>query len=72
MLKNINRFLPKKHPDRPCEIFKKICNHLGEQGAEVIVLGCTDIIVDFDITDYQKIPIIDSLTILTESCCHLF
>jgi aspartate racemase len=61
-IKNSSRFLPKNHPDRPFTIFSKVLEHLKEKGAEIIIVGCTDIRVDFkaDMT-------IDSLDVLVSS-----
>jgi len=66
-IKNSNRFLAEDHPDRPKKIFRNICNYLAESGAEIIVLGCTDIAVDFIPSDYNRVIIIDSLTVLANS-----
>jgi aspartate racemase len=62
--KNSCRFLPYSHPDRPRNIFNKVCEDLFECGANLIILGCTDIGVDF----YQDNKnIIDSLDVLANS-----
>lgn len=45
--KNASRFLADEHPARPKNIFAGICDELFACGAEVIVIGCTDIRVDF-------------------------
>jgi|WetSurMetagenome_2_1015567.scaffolds.fasta_scaffold00092_15 aspartate racemase len=68
-IKNKSRFLAEDHPDRPKVIFTQVCDHLYEQGAEIIISGCTDIAVDFLPQDYHKLPIIDSLTVLAERIC---
>jgi aspartate racemase len=58
-IKNISRFLPIDHPDRPFVIFTKVCKHLFEKGSQLIIIGCTDIRVDFKAENT-----IDSLEIL--------
>jgi aspartate racemase len=46
-IKNQSRFLDEKHHDRPKNIFTKVYNHLMEKGVEKVIIGCTDIRVDF-------------------------
>jgi aspartate racemase len=46
-VKNTCRFLPIENPDRPQNIFQKVCDSLIANEAETIVLGCTDMNVDF-------------------------
>lgn len=69
-VKTASRFLPAGHPDRPATIFGSVCGHLRARGADAIVLGCTDIAVDFRRTAYDGVPLIDSLTVLADSCCR--
>jgi aspartate racemase len=61
-IKNLARFLPLEHPDRPSYIFTNICNRLFDKGAGLIVVGCTDIRVDFK---YENT--IDSLEVLAKT-----
>jgi aspartate racemase len=63
-IKNKSRFLPMEHPDRPKQIFIKVCEHLYTKGVDAVISGCTDIAVDFLPEDYIKLSIIDSLTVL--------
>jgi aspartate racemase len=64
-VKNACRFLPEWHKDRPQNIFQNICDSLITRGAEMIVLGCTDIRVDFT---YRRDNIcIDSLEVLADA-----
>lgn len=58
-IKNINRFKKNSNPNRPKNIFSKIEKHLISKGAELILIGCTDIRVD-----YHSPNSIDSLEIL--------
>ena len=67
-VKNVCRFLPLGHPDRPKTIFTCVCEHLRRNGAEVIVTGCTDISVDFSPQDFSEIEVIDSLQVLSDAC----
>lgn len=61
-IKNRKRFLPNSHPERPWNIFTHAIDKLLSQGAEQIVLGCTDIRVDFYHPSY-----IDSTEVLANS-----
>lgn len=63
-IKNISRFSDKNNPDRPKNIFKGIQEHLFKNGAEIIIMGCTDIRVDFKA---QNDRTIDSLEILAKT-----
>jgi cyclopropane fatty-acyl-phospholipid synthase-like methyltransferase len=60
-IKNKCRFLPGDHPDRPFVIFSKICAHLFGRGARFIIIGCTDIRVDFTAENT-----VDSLEVLSK------
>jgi aspartate racemase len=60
-IKNSCRFLPKNHPDRPFSIFKEVCKHLFDRDAHIIIIGCTDIRVDF-----KSKNTIDSLEVLAQ------
>jgi aspartate racemase len=63
-VKNACRFLPADHPDRPQQIFMNVCASLTAAGADMIVIGCTDIGVDFTCTEYDCV---DSLNVLAAS-----
>lgn len=71
-IKNSNRFRDISHINRPKNIFKSVCDHLVNNGAEVIILGCTDIAVDFVPLDNDNVIIVDSLNILAESIINDF
>ena len=64
-IKNMNRFRGLNDLERPKAIFKKVCMHLQEVGADVVVSGCTDIRVDFSGEDCE-INLIDSLDVLVD------
>ncbi len=64
-IKNMNRFSSLTDPERPKGIFKNVCKHLKESGADVVVSGCTDIRVDFSGKDCE-IKLIDSLEVLVD------
>lgn len=67
-VKNTHRFGPLDSEERPQHIFDTVYQHLIDKGAEVVIMGCTDIRVDY-VTD--KTNVIDSLTILSERICSL-
>lgn len=46
-IKNSHRFDDINSKERPNYIFKQVCNYLYEQGAQKIIIGCTDIRVDY-------------------------
>ena len=61
-IKNKNRFLEEHHPERPKNIFSHIYNYLIAQGADSVIIGCTDIRVDF-----EHPQAVDSLEILANT-----
>jgi len=61
-VKNKNRFLEEHHPERPKNIFTRVYDHLIEKGADSVIIGCTDIRVDF-----EHPQVIDSLEILANT-----
>ena len=71
-VKNTNRFLSVNAPDRPKYLFTQVCNHLVEKGADLIILGGTDISVDFTPEDYNRCKCLDSLQILAQAICQNF
>lgn len=58
-IKNKHRFDDINSTERPNYIFKNVRKHLIENGAEIVIMGCTDIRVDY----YEK-DNIDSLETL--------
>lgn len=46
-IKNAARFLDDDNPERPKNIFAEVCRRLREQGADKIIIGCTDVRVDY-------------------------
>lgn len=58
-IKNKSRFLKDDDPNRPKNIFKKIVHHLESKGAKIVIIGCTDIRVE-----YQNTTTVDSLEVL--------
>ncbi len=61
-VKNVNRFLEAGDPNRPRNIFIEVYNSILTQGAETIIVGCTDIRVDF-----KHSSVVDSLEVLANS-----
>jgi aspartate racemase len=66
-VKNHNRFLPDNHADRPKTIFENVYRHLiDDQKAETVIMGCTDIRVD-----YCNPNVINSLEVLVDKIFNL-
>lgn len=61
-VKNTSRFLDKNHQDNPNFIFETVKNKLIVQGAQCVIMGCTDIRVA-----YSNDDVIDSLEVLADS-----
>lgn len=66
-IKNQHRFDDISLPERPKQIFTNVYNQLIEQGAEIVIAGCTDIRVDF-----KHENVIDSLEILAKTIINLY
>lgn len=60
-IKNSARLLPEEHKDRPRTIFKRVTQTMFDAGAELLLIGCTDIRVDFQCDNS-----VDSLEILAQ------
>jgi len=60
-VKNVHRFDDINSFEKPCNIFKKVKEHLINKGADVVIMGCTDIRVGYFEEDN-----IDSLEILKD------
>lgn len=58
-IKNIHRFDSENSDERPKKIFKQVKEQLQKDGAEIVIMGCTDIRVD-----YYENENIDSLEVL--------
>ncbi|MCB0493316.1 MAG: amino acid racemase [Cyclobacteriaceae bacterium] len=52
---------------RACENLKLAASHLIENGAEVIVMGCTEIPLAFDANEIQGYPLIDATGVLARA-----
>lgn len=61
-IKNIHRFDQADNELKPSNLFKEVEEHLVHNGAEKVIVGCTDIRVD-----YFNSKVIDSLTLLKDS-----
>lgn len=61
-IKNKSRLLPEDNPDRPRNIFTNIASDMFEAGADLLIIGCTDIRVDFQCPHGA----IDSLEVLAQ------
>lgn len=60
--KNHHRLGAEESPERPRTIFSRVHQHLLDKGAETVVMGCTDIGVD-----YCNEMCIDSLRVLADA-----
>lgn len=66
-VKSAKRWLPESHPERPQAQFRGACRHLVRNGAQALVLGCTDIGVDFPWDSVDGIPVVDGLDALADA-----
>lgn len=66
-IKNTHRFDLEDSSERPNTIFSHVYQHLLNKGAEIIIMGCTDIRVDY----FNPKQTIDSLEILASSIINL-
>lgn len=66
-IKNKARLLPKGHADRPESIFQRVAAQMFEAGAELLLIGCTDIRVDFSCANS-----VDSLEVLAKCIIREF
>lgn len=46
-IKTVSRFYGENDPERPLTIFTEVAGRLRKAGAEKIIIGCTDIRVDY-------------------------
>lgn len=65
--KNSFRFTDIDSPNRPKNLFRDVIVQLESQGCDGVIMGCTDIAVDFDAADFPCLLIFDSLSILAEA-----
>jgi len=63
-IKNIRRFASDESIHRPASLFNDVLRHLESLGCDAVILGCTDIAVDWDSGWNSKIKVFDSLDIL--------
>lgn len=61
-IKNKSRLLPAGHEDRPQNIFARVADEMFDAGVDLLIIGCTDIRVDFKCTH----DAIDSLEVLAQ------
>lgn len=66
-VKDSSRFVPLSDPERPRNLWKSVCQHLSQRGADLIILGCTDIAVDWETDVFTDVPVINSLMILADA-----
>ncbi|MDY0148849.1 MAG: aspartate/glutamate racemase family protein [Kiritimatiellia bacterium] len=66
-VKSRNRWLPVTNPERPYTQFLKVSRDLIDKGAQVLVLACADIGVDFPEDEVDGVPVLDSMQVLADS-----
>lgn len=59
------------NPDKARSILNAACKHLSDLGAEIIVLGCSEISLTFTEKHYNGIPLIDPTDILARKLIQL-
>jgi len=67
-VKNIHRFDAEDSPERPERIFEDVRKYLLDKGCDIVVMGCTDIRVDYHCEDSN---VIDSLEVLADKIYDL-
>ena len=67
-VKNIHRFDAMDSSERPARIFEEVRKHLVGKGCDIVVMGCTDIRVDYHSDDLH---VIDSLEVLADKIYDL-
>jgi aspartate racemase len=66
-IKSSRRFSPTDSENRPRNTFQEVVNSFQNQGCDAIILGCTDIAVDFSVQNNHNMVYFDSLQILADS-----
>lgn len=66
-VKNLNRSLPANHTERPRTQFQQACRRLVRDGAQILVLACADIGVDFPDKEVDGVPVLDSMHVLADA-----
>jgi aspartate racemase len=66
-VKTTLRYAPVDSPQRPADLFSRVVNSLREQGCDAVILGCTDIAVDFDAQRNPDVIVFDSHQILADA-----
>lgn len=67
-VKNTHRFDPVGSAERPQTLLDEVYDHLMKHGAEVVVMGCTDIRVGYEKTNSN---VIDSLEVLADKIIEI-
>lgn len=66
-VKNVNRFAPMDAAERPARLFQGVIDNLRQQGCDGVILGCTDMAVDFDVEQDLGVCLFDTLSILADA-----
>lgn len=70
--KAFHRTKAETDPDRPQFLFAQAAQNLTEQGADVIVLACTEIPLDFIKNTNITVPVIDTIDVLADCCLQRY
>ena len=66
--KNTHRFDALESSERPQHIFEEVYQHLMDKGSEIVIMGCTDIRVDYK-ADHANV--VDSLEVLANKIVEI-
>ncbi len=67
-IKNTHRFDAPDSLERPQRIFEDVYQHLMDKGSEIVIMGCTDIRVDYK---SNHTNVVDSLEVLANKIVNL-
>ena len=70
--KAYHRTKPLDDPERPAKLFADAVMNLTGKGAQVVILGCTEIPIDLPQMAKLPVPIVDSLDALAYACLREF
>jgi len=70
--KAYHRHKPLTDDERPAKLFHAAADHLAQAGANVIILGCTEIPLDFATLPGPAVPTIDSIDVLAQACLQRY
>lgn len=59
-----------KRPLKPRKVIEKSIRSLKEKGAELIVLGCTELPLVFDESYFESLPVIDPSVVMARALIY--